>query len=1372
MKATKSINSSVAVLRAVLFIVTAAILAFTLIGASMTNVFALSYGSDYGTRANLRAEALRTNETLMEEGITLLKNEDNALPLSDYRPRVTVFGKSSVNPVWSGSGSSGGTSQPTRTPYESLWEAGIETNEAMRQFYMDNDRSGTGRGAASMNSYQLAGIPIGETRAVGNVKYAGESDVDEKGYWNQTTCPVADMNYDPATTANSNYESVRDSYSSYNDAAVVIISRIGGEGFDVARTMRGAYVDSGTDYPKGTSMSRYTSNSGAWDDDAIIVPGARNMNDHYLQLDQNETNMLKEAAYYFDNVIVVLNCATQMELGFLDDPGHYAYQENIKAALWMATPGENGFMALGRVLTGKVNPSGGLVSTWYRDFKADPTWNNIGNFLGYEANRYTYKEGNETKTSGIRFIDYQEGIYMGSRYYETRGYDEGFGTEYTTNGTTVPHVNGTTTRTWDDWYQANVVYPLGHGLSYSDFTCEVTEARMDSRAFAPDSELTPNRKSTFEVDVKVTNNSDSKYSGKHTVELYATAPYTNGGIEKSHKVMVGFAKSKKLAPGASQILTISVDAYHMASFDYADKNQNGFKGYELEAGDYALTVGSDAHDDSLPIKFKVTAGLKIDKDPVTDEDIVLSFEEESAYMENDSVVLSREDGFKNLNTITDGKLRRLRDKAWLESYGVLWNQQANPSNATSEWNFYINPTIDGEKDGVPHNTKDNYEEIFELSGAPIITKAYDLKHPDKELTYAETTLKFWDMTGLDFDDPLWDDMMEQLTWEQMSALIGTGMYHNAPIDNIGKPLIVDFDGPVGWTKGFGYRRGSLTAGAATETPIKLVSTCIIAATYNVELARKMGGIVGEEGMYGHDATTHDPIAGWYAPGANLHRSPFSGRNFEYFSENEYLTGRIAAAMVTGAQDKGVYSYIKHFFLNDQETDRNTNGVSTWATEQSMREMYARGFEVAIKEANENNDKLLAVMTGYNRVGRVWVGGDYGACTQLLRNEWGYNGVSITDNTYDYRAWMNSEQSILAGSDKILTSQLPSYDPTTDKGTRAMFPTVDEKALNNTTYGNTYKWAIHNAAKHILYVTCNSNAVNVQNRVFAEFATLSVGSQNADGTAPAIVAGKPFRYNLFDDLAPEYRPHVNTGDRSKVTFKYSVHPLVSDTNSTPKTVMPEGVTLAEDGTLSGVAKKSGTYKIGVNIAASTTEKGVTYLDGYQMVTLTVAAAGDDFAATSLGGGFLGTAMFDETFSATIAADRSSKEGFGFEYSLADGYALPEGLTLDSSTGVISGTVTGDEPYTATVLINVAAKIDAITYETASAYYTIAVGENVGPVGPVGPEGPVGPQGPAGNDASGCNGSITGGGWTGIIVIGAAFLALAVLVTIKRVKSNKK
>ena len=888
------------------------------------------YTSDYSTKEETLSAANAFNEKIVEEGIVLLKNED-ALPIptpeSDQsvsrKPKLSVFGHNSINLVYGGSGSAGGDgSEGASTIYDSLQAAGYEYNPVLKSFY-ESSAAGEVRDTPTMGDNTLAGVRIGET-------------------------PIG--NYTDA---------VRQSYSEYSDAAVVVLSRVGGEGFDLPRTMKTSLTDSGEK-----------------------VEGARSAEDHYLQLDENEVNMLREVMEHFDNIIIVINSSQTIELGFLDDPSHYLYtdgnwatpdqaqrqMDKIKGALWIGSPGKSGINALGRVMNGSVNPSGKTVDTYARDFTKDPTYNNFGTNNVLHGNEY-YTINSKGNPMGREeyLVEYEEGIYVGYRYYETR---------YITEGE-----NG------DAWYQDNVVYPLGYGLSYTTFDWQLlNKEELENMAVTPES--------TFTVKVRVTNTGD--VAGKDVVQVYVNPPYYDGGIEKSEVVLVGFAKTP-LLPAAKDAtadnpnwcdLEIEVKAEYFASYDYNDANTNGHTGYEIEHGDYELRVSRNAHDAVDAAVVNVPEDIKMTEDVKTGATVQNRFDDVSGYIKK---YMSRTD-FDGTWPQSPTQDERIVTQEFLDS--LTWDG----NDAGEKW----------EATQMPEGGTGKSVQLYELIGKP-------------------------------YNDPLWEDLLDQISIETMAELIGTGNYHSMAIDAIGKPKTIDSDGPVGFTPFMG---DPSVYGTCTYA-----SGCLLGATYNVELAKEMGEMIGNEGIIGNIAGDGTPYSGWYAPAVNIHRSPFSGRNWEYYSEDGYLSGIMAANVIQGAQSKGVYTFIKHFALNDQETNRN--GVLTWANEQSMRELYFRPFEIAVKDGGTR-----AVMSSFNRIGTVWTGGSYELLTEVLRDEWGFEGMVITD--YNYATpYMDPDQMIRAGGDLNLTQK--------------WWPGTENTPTQVT--------SLRQATKNILYTVANSNAMN-------------------------------------------------------------------------------------------------------------------------------------------------------------------------------------------------------------------------------------------------------------------------------------------------------
>ena len=848
-------------------------------------------GSYYELTAANKQEAYENGnaltERICEEGFVLLKNEGGALPLAGGA-KVSVFGKNSVDLVYGGTGSGGGNFRNAPTIFDSLEEAGFEVNPELRAFYEDDSRSGGGRSANPA------------------IENSGK-EVLETGETPQASYPAA----------------VKESYSEYSDAAIVVLSRIGGEGFDLPRTAAG---DDGR---------------------------------HYLELDADEQALIEAVtAANFGKVIVLINASTTIEAGVLEE------DDGIDAVMSMGGMGFSGIMALGRLLNGEVSPSGRTVDNWAADFTASPVWNNFGNngISGgngvMPGNAYVNRDskGNYSQT-GYYYTDYEEGIYMGYRYYETRGYTDG-----------------------EQWYRENVVYPFGYGLSYTDFSWEVLNAdELSSLAVNDENKTDP-----VTIEVKVTNT--GKVAGADVVQLYCDPP--EGTLEKSSTVLVGFAKTERLAAGASEVVELSFEPYFAASYDSGDAD--GESGYTLEEGRYALRLKTDAHTAKAgvaDIEFNVDDEVVFTEDP----------HNEGAAIEN---------RFEGADDQLDTVLSR------------------------SDW------------EGTWPTRTDNRELDDELRAALASTEENNPnEYKDLPLTGQDTDLNAIDLRGLDYDAPEWEEFLNALTFQEMKDLFNRGAFKTYGIMRLNLPETVASDGPVGFTNFI----------SLSETGnVAYASEYVLGSTWSTELAYAMGQCVGEEGAYGDVSGVATPYTGWYAPGLNLHRSPFGGRNFEYFSEDPYLSGFMAAAEIEGAQSKGLVTYMKHFALNEQETYREDNGVASWATEQAIRELYLRPFEIAVKYGEASG-----IMSSFNRIGTKWTGGDYVLLTDVLRGEWGFTGSVICD--FNVNPYMSAKQMIYAGGDLNLTTMRYWMRP-------------DETSAGDVS-------VLRRAAHNVLYSVINSNAMN-------------------------------------------------------------------------------------------------------------------------------------------------------------------------------------------------------------------------------------------------------------------------------------------------------
>lgn len=822
---------------------------------------------------------------VQSEAITMLKNDDSNLPLSNKK--VNVFGWGSTNPVYGGTGSGSMSDQyDTVSLLDGMKEAGLETNADLTKLYTD---------------------------------YRADRPV--VGMWSQDWTL-------PEVPAGQYSDSLISDAKSFSDEAVVVITRVGGEGADLPTNMKAETIT-------------YKNNSKDYDD---FQDG-----EHFLQLSKTERDMIDLVTKNFDKVTLVYNGANAFQFDFLSN------YPQIKSVLWCPPAGQTGFSALGDVLAGETNPSGKTSDTFVKDLTKTPVFNNTdgaaaassssvgadGAFI-YDnvddlAAKYTGFTGQET-TVLPSFVNYVEGIYVGYKFYETAA-DEGL-------------IN----------YDDTVIYPFGYGLSYTSF-----EQKMGD-VFHKDGKVT--------FDVTVTNTGDT--AGKDVVEVYYNPPYTDGGIEKASKNLVAFEKTGKLEPGASETVKIEFDDDDMASYDNKDA-----KAWVLEKGDYAISIQSDSHHVIDSKRINVADTITYDSESNTHNDDQTVATNQFDYAAGDVTYLSRANHFANYAEAT-----------------------AAPTN---------------------FSMSDEVKAAFTNNGNYDPTK-YDDDSDEMPTTGAKNGLRLADMYGKDYDDADWEKLLDQLTFDDMDNLIANGGYGTPAVSSVGKIQLTDADGPASLNNNF-TGVGSIGFPASTA----------FACTWNKDLAKQFGEMIGD---MAHDMH----VAGWYAPAMNIHRGAFSGRTFEYFSEDSLLSGVMASHEIAGAKEKGVYSFMKHFALNDQETNR-TNMVCTWADEQAIREIYLKPFEMSVKEGGAQ-----AVMSSFNYIGYTYAGASNNLLNTVLRDEWGFKGFVLTDYFGGY-GYQNGDQEIRNGNDSMLaTTKITNH--ITDKSATSV------KAMRT-------------AAHNILYTAANS-----------------------------------------------------------------------------------------------------------------------------------------------------------------------------------------------------------------------------------------------------------------------------------------------------------
>ena len=848
------------------------------------------------------AKATELVNEITADGVVLAKDEDGILPVASGS-KLNVFGWASTSPCYGGTGSGAlNTAYPVTDLLTGLHDAGIETNEELSKFYTDYkaDRPSVGMVAQD---------------------------------WTL-----------PEPNVSLYTDEMMENAKAFSDTAMVVITRVGGEGADLptdmASVVDGSWIrrvaqaygsERGTAYYNGTY------------DDSLNEGNDWDKGDHFLQLSNREEDLLDLVTANFDNVILVYNGANAFQMDFLKD------YPQIKGVLLCPGTGQSGFEGFGKVVSGEVNPSGRTVDTYVSNLKNAPWWNNFGDF------KYTNTEELNSDSSFFdpegttpSFVNYVEGIYVGYKFYETAA-DEGL-------------IN----------YDDEVVFPFGYGLSYTSFTKEMSGITNDG--------------TNLNFTVTVTNT--GSVAGKDVVEIYSDPPYTNGGIEKSTANLLDFAKTNELAPGESQTIEFSIPVEDLASYDY---QTNGC--YVLEAGDYVISANDDSHNVADSQTYTVASDIVYNESNKRGSDAVAATNEFD-FAEGEITYLSRADGFANYAEAT----------AAPATYEMTDEQKAAFDNAHTY-------------------TEAGYQNDDDANAADITTGA-------------KNGLKLVDLRGVDYNDAKWDQLLDQMTIDEMQQTIGFGGYQTAAVSSIEKVRTNDCDGPASINNNF-TGVGSVGFPAAT----------LIGMTWDKDLAYAFGDSIGE-------MADEMDTSGWYGPAMNIHRTAFAGRNFEYYSEDGVLSGRMASNAILGAQEHGVYAYMKHFALNDQEGNR-TSMAATWSNEQAIREIYLKPFEISVKDAD-----CHAVMSSFNYIGTRWAGGCKELLKNVLRGEWGFVGFVETDYFGVY-GYMTADQGVRNGSDLMLCT------------TGNDFNTV-------TVLTNSSKQALREASKNILYTVVNSRAYAAEN----------------------------------------------------------------------------------------------------------------------------------------------------------------------------------------------------------------------------------------------------------------------------------------------------
>ncbi len=817
------------------------------------------YESEYG---ELNAENLQKliqdtyDESVLEEeeGAVLLKNENNALPLTSKETRVTLFGHAVAQPLYkpASAGSKGYKGEYCISLYTALENAGFSINDTLYDAYM-NSETMRGTGAFDFQTQTTSELSMGEESIAFYTKEIQNSWAED-----------------------------------YNDVAIVMLAREGGEGIELQ-----------TKDAEGISQ---------------------------LALHQDEKDLLQmiKDSGKFSKTIVLINSGWAMELGWLDE-----YE--VDACLWIGCPGQRGFEGVVNILTGEANPSGSLTDTYAVNSLSAPAvvngsynnqnWTNLDEVLA------TTTEGE----SDVSWYTVQaEGIYVGYKYYETRYEDSILG-----QGNASASVGSSTGEAWN--YNAEVTYPFGYGLSYTTFEEKLDSVELDGE----------------DIHVTVTVTNTGNVAGKKSVQIYAQTPYGDyekeNLVEKSAIQLLDFGKTDMLAPGESQTLTITCDKYLLASYDYVNA-----KGYILSEGDYYIAIGDNAHDALNNVLAAKGATGMVD-------------------------ITGAEVAGNAANTYK-----------WQESFDAetYKNSQYTGEEVTNQFedcdiNYWV-------ENAVTYLSRNDWEATYPVKATQVAASAEMIEvlngeyytKPEDALAVSDYTLgenqdiPLAALIGADYDDALWETYLNQFTLEELATLVADN-FGTAEIANVGKPAVVVGDGP----DGVGGTFNESTYGDGRD------DTCfpcemILASTFNKDLLRRRGELMAEESLY-------LGLASVWMPGGNIHRTPFAGRNFEYYSEDAVMNYLCEIPEIEAMEEKGVHAGIKHLAGNDQENNRQ--GISVFFNEQAFREGALKGFEGALAVAEGK-----AVMHGFNRLGMVWCSASETLCTQIVENEWGFVGQQETD----------------------------------------------------------------------------------------------------------------------------------------------------------------------------------------------------------------------------------------------------------------------------------------------------------------------------------------------------------------------------------------
>lgn len=980
--------------------------------------------------ADCMEEGRDVDTEIESEGAVLLRNENNTLPL-EKGSKVTILGAMSYNYICGGTGSAGGKyDEYTYTMKEAFDGSKTEGSGVSTEKYLDvNEKAWNWLeeavgGSRNADSKYEGHTGTGELSTIAGSDYVENKDAYGNGDWGgySRVCEFDE----------SVYEDNKDSFmqDGYNDVAIVTFGRSGAEGASPVM-----------DY----------------DGDGVASTGTT-----YLQLSEDELGLLDFCNKNYDKTIVLINSSTPIELGEIEQEEY-----GVDACLWIGHPGEAGLVGVAQVLTGDVNPSGHLVDTYAYDMSTMPS------FYNNDDNKYTNVENIKTgfdQSNNFGYYQYEEGIYVGYRFYETADAEGYFDSDAFT---THEWKNGTA-----KGYDEVVQYPFGYGLSYTTFDEKVTASNIDLTAHSSNS-----------ITVKVTNTGD--VAGKQVVQLYQEAPYgtdetcgiSGVGLQKSAKALIGFQKTGIIEPGESEEVTITFDTDDLASFD-----SYGHGCYVLEKGDYKFHIGLNAHEDVCdPVEASLSESIIYDEDNAgarsSDEEVA-----KVAMSDVDAGDGNMLDGYLSRSDFTGGMETIMQYESSCKEEALsdaLVDVLATPALGTTEYTYetyengqkvqktttkyvggadYEAYATDENVDGKDQNDdsylyddentehKIDYGKVYYVvvddNGDPVVDDDGNYQVTEDETSMRlDVNCEF--LKDVDYSNEIWAYLLDETTLDEQINVQGNLGWSTPAVESVNKTREDVVDGPG--------ESGNGNSSYGTNT--WFTSAVVNASTWNPYLLNKLGI------AYAHQSIKNN-LAGAYAPAMNTHRTPFGGRNFEYYSEDGFIGGKMGVAEVAGLQSEGIYVYIKHMAMNDNDTNRDGN--ITWFSEQAAREIMLKDYEICVKETYVVDDDeagtghfeagqgTLGIMASLNRDGiSMFHPGMY---RTILRNEWGFNGLVVTDGVGPYPWVMTPGAGLFGGVEGQLGGSTITtyYDYEGD--------------ATSTNYG---KYLLRQTTKHMLYQVCQT-----------------------------------------------------------------------------------------------------------------------------------------------------------------------------------------------------------------------------------------------------------------------------------------------------------